>query len=315
MLGRQTPLNFHTFLESPVHTEDLVSNTAPLQAHQTNRQEYPTVFKQRKPFIRWFRSLKPIHGPIAGMFTGGFFIILGIVLVLIRWIANNYQRVDIEDMYGPILLIVAGGGCAIAGFIIGLMGDRVYEDTLESPELRQEPVRAIKRRVETVMLRTRMDEHEVARREMREARYKKRRNSDDSRRSSGVIIQVTQPSPPYQLRRKNEDSNDRRHSLQSWASQDESDEQSRSDPGRLCPDKGVGSPILVKEIPSSRRMSLHGDMEVQEDLSLGLGEVIEDNGCDSDSVRDIQAGDSRRGSLSNWSRAKGALVNRSFEMD
>eukprot|EP00090_Calanus_glacialis_P038756 TRINITY_DN67555_c0_g1_i1.p1 TRINITY_DN67555_c0_g1~~TRINITY_DN67555_c0_g1_i1.p1 ORF type:complete len:116 (-),score=40.08 TRINITY_DN67555_c0_g1_i1:78-380(-) len=99
---------------------------------------------------------------------------------------------------------------------------------------------------------------------------------------------------------------------------DVSDELSRSDPGRLCPDGSNGSPVMVKQIPSSRRMSLHGDTDIQEDLSLVLGEV-QDIGGDCDSVRESQAGDTRRGSdgrrgsLTNWS--KGAVVNRSFEMD
>ena len=307
MIGRQTPLNFHTFLESPAHC------TA-----ERSGQTF-AIIRRGKLFRRWFQHMKTVHGPITGALTGGFFILLGILLVLIKWISNSNRKLSGEDLYGPVILIVAGGLCLIVGFSVGLMADTdtTYQDMMKSPVVkRDEPVRAITRKVETVVMRTRMDEQEVVRREIREAMYLNRYPiSDDSRRGSGVIIQVTQPSPAHKTC-KIGDSDDRRHSLQSesFASQGEHDGLSRSDPGRLCPDRLLGSPILVKEIPSSRRTSLHCDTDTQEDLTLN-----DDVYVDSELIR-VHYGDNRRGSdersgsQTNWSKARGE-INRSFDMD
>ena len=290
MLGRETPLSFHTFLESPVHTEDLVTNTAPA-SHQSQQQN--------KSCKSWSQYIKIVHGPLTGVVTGGFLIILGIVLVFLRWVSTGYRQLPMDDLYGPVLLVVAGVVCVITGFSFGLVGDKGEQECQESPVAGQ-PARAIQRRVETVTMRTRMDEEkEMARRESREAVYVTRIESCGSRRGSGVIIQVTQPSPAHS---PTQDTQDRRHSLESQ----EVVSLAGSEPGKLC------SPELVKHIPASRRTSLHGE-ESQENMVLVLG------GGDTEYGREGQVGEprtgaeGRRGSLTNWSKA--AVVNRSFEMD
>lgn len=140
------------------------------------------------------------------------------------------------------------------------------------------------------------EEKEIARRESREAVYVTRIESCGSRRGSGVIIQVTQPSPAHSP------TQDRRHSQESQ----EVVSLAGSEPGKLC------SPELVKHIPASRRTSLHGE-DSQENMVLVLA------GGDTEHGREGQVGEprtgaeGRRGSLTNWS--KEAVVNRSFEMD
>ena len=287
MRGRETPLSFHTvFLESPVHTEDLV--TADQQSHQQN-----------KSHKSWSQYIKPVHGPLTGVVTGGFLIILGIVLVFMRWVSTGYKQLPMDDLYGPVLLVVAGVVCVITGFSFGLVGDRGEQESQESPGAAQ-PTRPLQRRVETVTMRTRLDEEqEIARRGSREAKYVARIESGGSRRGSGVIIQVTQPSPPHS---PTQDTHERRHSLESQ----EVVSLAGSEPGKLC------SPELVKHIPASRRTSLHGE-DSQENMVLVLG------GEDTAQGREGQVGEprtgeeGRRGSLTNWSKA--AVVNRSFEMD
>lgn len=139
MLGRETPLSFHTFLESPVHTEDLVTNTAP--ASQQSQQ-------QNKSCKSWSQYIKIVHGPLTGVVTGGFLIILGIVLVFLRWVSTGYRQLPMDDLYGPVLLVVAGvvqlwsgggqGGAGVSGVTSSWSssqgyteegGDSHYEDT------------------------------------------------------------------------------------------------------------------------------------------------------------------------------------------